>query len=88
MGIDRDGAARISFLMLIPVVAGATVFKAYGRSRTACRTASSARSSSGSIASAVSGYLAIAWLLRFVRTHSYDVFVIYRFIVGLPSCCC
>ena len=30
MGIDRDGAARISFLMLVPVTAGAVVVKAYG----------------------------------------------------------
>ena len=36
----------------------------------------------GIIASAVSGYLAIAGLLRLVRTHSYDGFVIYRVIAG------
>ena len=37
----------------------------------------------GTIAAAVSGYLAIAGLLRFVRTHSYDVFVIYRVLIGV-----
>ena len=31
---------------------------------------------------AVSGYLAIAWLLRLVRTHSYKPFVIYRYVAG------
>jgi undecaprenyl-diphosphatase len=36
----------------------------------------------GIAAAAVSGYLAIAWLLRFVRTRSYDVFVAYRLIVA------
>jgi undecaprenyl-diphosphatase len=36
----------------------------------------------GVIAAAVSGYLAIWGLLRFVRTHSYDVFVIYRLIAA------
>ena len=37
----------------------------------------------GVIASAVSGYLAIAGLLRFVRTRSYDVFVVYRLLIGV-----
>ena len=37
----------------------------------------------GTIAAAVSGYLAIAGLLAIVRRHSYDPFVIYRLIVGV-----
>jgi len=37
----------------------------------------------GVIASALSGYAAIAGLLAFVRTRSYDVFVIYRVVIGL-----
>ena len=37
----------------------------------------------GIIASAISGYLAIAGLLKFVATHSYDGFVVYRVLVGL-----
>ena len=36
----------------------------------------------GTIASAVSGYAAIAWLLRLVRTHSYRPFVLYRYAAG------
>jgi undecaprenyl-diphosphatase len=37
----------------------------------------------GTIAAAVSGYLAIAGLLAIVRRHSYDPFVVYRLIVGV-----
>jgi undecaprenyl-diphosphatase len=36
----------------------------------------------GTIASALSGYLAIAWLLRLLRTHSYRPFVLYRYFAG------
>jgi undecaprenyl-diphosphatase len=36
----------------------------------------------GTIAAAISGYLAIAWLLRVVRTHSYRPFVLYRYFAG------
>ena len=37
----------------------------------------------GTIAAAVSGYLAIAGLLALVRRRSYDVFVVYRVLVGI-----
>lgn len=83
MGIDRDGAARISFLMLVPVTAGALVVKAYGAIAEGLPDDVAGPIIVGIIASGVSGYLAIAGLLRFVRTHSYDVFVIYRVLVGL-----
>jgi undecaprenyl-diphosphatase len=83
MGIDRDGAARISFLMLVPVTAGAIVVKAYGSIADGLPDGVVGPIIVGIIASAVSGYLAIAGLLRFVRTRSYDVFVVYRIIAGL-----
>jgi undecaprenyl-diphosphatase len=37
----------------------------------------------GTIAAAVSGYLAIAFLLRLVRTSSYRPFVLYRYAAGV-----
>lgn len=83
MGIDRDGAARISFLMLVPVTAGAVVVKAYGAITDGLPDDVLGPIVVGILASAVSGYLAIAGLLRFVRTHNYDVFVVYRVLVGV-----
>jgi undecaprenyl-diphosphatase len=83
MGIDRDGAARISFLMLVPVTAGALAVKAYGATTEGLPDGVAGPLIVGMVASGVSGYLAIAGLLRFVRTHSYDAFVVYRVIVGL-----
>jgi undecaprenyl-diphosphatase len=83
LGIDRDGAARISFLMLVPVTAGAVIVKAYGAISDGLPDDVAGPIIVGIISSAVSGYLAIAVLLRFLRTHSYDVFVVYRVAVGL-----
>jgi undecaprenyl-diphosphatase len=37
----------------------------------------------GVVASMVSGFIAIAFLLRFVRTHSFTPFVIYRMVLGV-----
>ena len=83
MHIDRDGAARISFLMLVPVTFGAVVVKATGAVTDGLPDGSIGPIIVGIIASAISGYLAIAWLLRLLRTHSYRGFVIYRVLAGL-----
>ncbi len=82
LGLDRDSAARISFLLLIPAVFGATVFSAYKAIHDGLPDGVVGPIIVGTIASAVSGYLAIAWLLRLVRTHSYMPFVYYRLAAG------
>ena len=82
LGFDRDSAARVSFLLLIPAVAGATVFSAYKAVKEGLPHDVAGPIVVGTIASAVSGYIAIAWLLRLVRTHSYRPFVLYRYAAG------
>ena len=82
LGFDRDSAARISFLLLIPAVFGATVYSAYKAIHDGLPDGVAGPIIVGTIASAVSGYIAIAWLLRLVRTHSYRPFVLYRYFAG------
>jgi undecaprenyl-diphosphatase len=82
MGFDRDSAARISFLLLVPVTAGAVLFKGYSALQDGLPDGVVGPMIVGIIASAVSGYLAIAGLLKLVRTHSYDGFVVYRVLAG------
>jgi undecaprenyl-diphosphatase len=82
LGFDRDTAARVSFLLLIPAVAGATVYSAYKAIHDGLPDDVAGPIVVGTIASAVSGYAAIAWLLRLVRTHSYRPFVLYRYFAG------
>ena len=82
LGLTRDAAARFSFLMLAPVVAGATVFKGAEVVRDGLPPGSTGPILVGFAAAAVSGFGAIWGLLRYVRTHSYDVFVVYRLIAG------
>ena len=83
LGLDRDAAARFSFLLLIPVVAGATVFKAFSAVNEGLPPGVGGPIVVGTIAAAVSGYLAIAFLLRLVRTASYSPFVYYRYVAGV-----
>jgi undecaprenyl-diphosphatase len=83
LGLDRDGAARFSFLMLIPVVAGATLYKGAKAISEGLPDGVAGPMIVGTVAAAVSGYLAIAFLLRLVRTTSYRPFVYYRYAAGV-----
>jgi undecaprenyl-diphosphatase len=81
--LDRDTAARISFLLLAPVTAGAGAYKAYEAINEGLPDGVVGPMIVGMIAAAVSGYAAIAALLALVRHHSYDGFVVYRILVGV-----
>jgi len=82
LGLDRDSAARFSFLLLIPAVAGATLYKAASAAHEGLPAGVAGPMAVGTIAAAVSGYLAISFLLRLVRTTSYRPFVLYRYAAG------
>jgi undecaprenyl-diphosphatase len=82
LGLDRDSAARFAFLLLVPAVAGATVLKAIGAIDEGLPDGVVGPLIVGTIASAISSYAAIAWMLAYVRRRSYDVFVVYRVIAG------
>ncbi|MFD1948737.1 undecaprenyl-diphosphate phosphatase [Nocardioides aestuarii] len=81
LGYEREAATRYAFLLAIPAVVGAGLFElkeipngenTYGWGPTIVAT----------VVSFVVGYAAIAWLLRYVSTHSYTPFVLYRIGLG------
>ena len=79
MQLDRDGAARLSFLLLIPIVFGASLLKgvkdvAFG----GLPPGSAGPFVVGMITAAVVGLVAIWGLLAYVRRHTYGLFVVYR----------
>jgi undecaprenyl-diphosphatase UppP len=76
----REGAAVFSFLMSMPIIAAASMLKLPEVIRS---NGMSATLIVGVLASAVSGWLAIKVLLRFVSRRSYGLFAAYRVIVGL-----
>jgi undecaprenyl-diphosphatase len=79
LGLDRDSAARFSFLLLIPIVFGASVWKGITDVLLGDLPPDSAGPFVvGMIASAASGLFAIWALLGYVRNHSYTIFVVYR----------
>jgi len=75
---DRQSAAVFSFLMSMPITAAAAVLKA----PTLLRANDRMTLIVGIVAAAVSGWLAIAVLLRYVSRHSYGLFAVYRLVLG------
>jgi len=82
---DRDATARLSFLMSVPITGGAVLYKvgklflldggipegfagAFGV---------------GIVTSGISGFMAVAFLIKLLRTRTFDPFVIYRVVAGL-----
>ncbi|HEU5264573.1 MAG TPA: undecaprenyl-diphosphatase UppP [Gaiellaceae bacterium] len=83
MRLDRDGAARFSFLLLRPTVLGAVALKGVGDVLLGDLPSGwEGPFAVGTLAALGSGLLAIDWLLGFVRHHTYDVFVVYRLVVA------
>lgn len=77
---DRESAAIFSFLMSMPIIAAAVVLKGPEVLRTG---GFGIEVLVGVLASAISGWLAISVLLRYVSRHSYGVFALYRILLGL-----
>jgi undecaprenyl-diphosphatase len=78
MGFDRPGAARFSFLLSLPIIAGAGLYKGLDVVRDGIPAGMSGPFLAGVVASAISGFLVIAFLLSYLRTRDFAIFLWYR----------
>jgi undecaprenyl-diphosphatase len=80
-GFDRTAAARFSFLLSIPavVLSGLFELKEIGGGEEASIGATIV----ATLVAFGSGYVAIAWLLRYLATHTLSIFVAYRIPLGI-----
>lgn len=78
-GLDRAAAARFSFLLATPIILGATVKELPHLAATGINLPLVA----GVITAFGSGYLAIKYMLRYLESKSYNIFVVYRMILAL-----
>ncbi|HET6791482.1 MAG TPA: undecaprenyl-diphosphatase UppP [Actinomycetota bacterium] len=77
MGLDRESAARFSFLLSLPIIAGAGAYKAVDLAQTGLQ-GYAAEFVAGMVASAISGFVVIWGLLRYLKRHDFTVFLGYR----------
>jgi undecaprenyl-diphosphatase len=82
LGFTRDSAARFSFLMSLPIVAGAALLKTLHLFKHGIPAGEWLPMLVGIGFSAVTGYISVALLLRLVQKQSLSPFVWYRIIVG------
>ena len=83
LGFDRDAAVRISFVMSIPVIFGAVVFKFSEMISDGVPDGLLVPMIVGIVTSGLSGWLAVWGTLKIVRTRSFMPFVIYRIVLGV-----
>ncbi len=78
-GISREAAARFSFLLSIPAILGAGALKLGDLSKA---TETGPQLLVGFLAAAVSGFFAVSFLIRMLRTRTLWPFIWYRLIAG------
>ncbi|HUF96962.1 MAG TPA: undecaprenyl-diphosphatase UppP [Ilumatobacter sp.] len=83
IGFNRDAAARLSFLLSLPVITGAVVLKVGGLIADGVPSDLVWPMVIGVIASGLSGWAAVWGTMRLIRTRSFTPFVIYRVSLGL-----
>ena len=83
LGFDRNAAARLSFLMSMPITGGAALYKGAELAVDGLPPGTAAAFFWGIVASAITGLAAVWLVLRVVRTRSFLPFVAYRVVAGL-----
>lgn len=81
-GFSRDAAARVSFLMSVPVIGGAVLFSLVKLVRDGIPDGLIAPMIAGIIAAGVSGWVAMWGMIRILRTRNFNMFVMYRVALG------
>ncbi|MEW5975868.1 MAG: undecaprenyl-diphosphatase UppP [Acidobacteriota bacterium] len=82
-GLTREAAARFSFLLSAPIIAGATLKKLLDLRESGIADADVAPLLLGFLAALVTGYLTIRFLLRFLQRYTLFVFIYYRIVLGV-----
>lgn len=85
LGLEREAAARFSFLIGAPIILGAAVFKLQDLFAVGLAAHEVVPFLLGVITAAVVGYLCIGFLLDYLKRRSVDLFVAYRFLFGVTT---
>jgi undecaprenyl-diphosphatase len=82
LGFTRDAAARASFLMAVPVTAGAVAYKLLKLAKDGVPAGLGMPMIVGIVTAGLAGWAAVWGMLRLIRTRSFMPFVIYRCALG------
>jgi len=82
-GMTRTAAARFSFFLSTPIIAGAVAKKFLDIAKTGLPATDKSPFIVGIVVSGIVGYLSIAFLIKYLSTHNTYVFVYYRIALGI-----
>lgn len=83
LGMTRPTSARFSFLLSTPVIAGAALLKGLEVLRTGLPEDLILPFVVGTAVAGFAAYFVIAWLLRFLATNTFKIFIVYRIALGM-----
>lgn len=81
-GLSRKAATEFSFFLAIPTLFGATIYSVY-KQRELLSAADLPWFSVGAVASFISAFLCVRWLLRYISSHDFAIFAWYRIVFGI-----
>lgn len=83
LNFNRDSAARLSFLMSLPITGGAVAYKGLKLAKHGIPTGLAVPMVVGIVTSALAGWVAVWGTLKWVRSRSFAPFVVYRIALGM-----
>ena len=83
LGFNRDTAARMSFLMSLPITGGAVAYKGLKLLKDGVPSGLGVAMAVGVLTSGIAGWIAVWGTLKWVRTRSFTPFVVYRIALGV-----
>jgi undecaprenyl-diphosphatase len=83
LGFNRDTAARVSFLMSLPITGGAVAYKGLKLLKDGVPSGLGVAMAVGVLTSGLAGWIAVWGTLKWVRTRSFTPFVVYRLALGV-----
>ena len=82
LGLSRKAATDFSFFLAIPTLIGAGVYSLY-KERALLSVEDIPMFATGLVVSFVSAWICVRWLLKYIASHSFEVFAWYRIVFGL-----
>jgi undecaprenyl-diphosphatase len=81
-GLSRQAATEFSFFLAIPTWFGATIYSLY-KERALLSVADLPMFGVGALAAFISAFFCVRWLLRYISSHDFMIFVWYRIVFGV-----
>jgi undecaprenyl-diphosphatase len=81
-GLSRQAATEFSFFLAIPTLFGATIYSLY-KERALLSAADLPMFGVGALAAFISAFFCVRWLLRYISSHDFMIFVWYRIVFGV-----